>query len=352
MNKDYKAKILNPKKKEDLAKIAHLSNSSNTTVYDRIQDQIMELLLCRSPLKAANDITEDEILEFASGEFHTFGLWAYYSWSNSLVHLLNETDFVEVRTNRNRNKITAEEQVILSNKKVGIAGLSVGRSAALTIASERIAGTIVLSDFDSLELSNLNRIKAPLHDLGLNKSISTAREIAQIDPFIDVSCYENGLSEENLEEFLSYGSNLDLFVEECDDLEIKIKSRLKAKEKQIPVIMEASDRCLIDIERFDLEPNRPILHGILDEDDINNVGSLKTFEEYLALMSKIVDVNEVSEGMKLSLPEIGKSLRTWPQLASDVTYGGGVTASLIRMILLNKISASGRYYLDPYLLLK
>ena len=110
--------------------------------------------------------------------------------------------------------------------------------------------------------------------------------------------------------------------------------------------MEASDRCLVDIERFDLEPDRPILHGIIDEADIRAVGSLKTFEEKLALMSKIVDVNKVSERMRLSLPEIGRSLRTWPQLSSDVTYGAGVTTTIIRRILLGEQVDSGRHYFD------
>ncbi|MFY0644458.1 MAG: ThiF family adenylyltransferase [Bacteroidia bacterium] len=352
MNKDYKAKILNPLNPTDFEQIQKFTATEGVEVFDTIKSQILELLLCRSPLKSDSDFTDADILSFAGGNFASYGVWAYYSWNNSLIHVLSEQEFIEVRTNRNRNKITAEEQSVLSNMTVGIAGLSVGRSAAITIATERIAGKIVLADFDVLELSNLNRIKSTLADLGLNKCISTAREIAQMDPFLDIYCYTDGLTEGNLDQFLSHGNGLDIFVEECDDLSIKINSRLRAKKMKIPVIMEASDRCLVDIERFDIEPERPILHGILDEADINSVGSLKTFEEKLKLMSKIVDVNKVSEGMRLSLPEIGKSLRTWPQLASDVTYGGGVTTTLIRMILLKKIFVSGRYYLDPKLLLK
>jgi hypothetical protein len=30
-----------------------------------------------------------------------YGVWAYYAWSNRLVHLLDEAEFVELRTNRN-----------------------------------------------------------------------------------------------------------------------------------------------------------------------------------------------------------------------------------------------------------
>ena len=36
---------------------------------------------------------------------------------------------------------------------------------------------------------------------------------------------------------------------------------------RLPVLMATSDRGLIDVERFDLEPGRPILHGLLGELD-------------------------------------------------------------------------------------
>jgi molybdopterin/thiamine biosynthesis adenylyltransferase len=235
----------------------------------------------------------------------------------------------------------------LRKKTIGIAGLSVGRSVALTIANERIAGALVLADFDKIELTNLNRLKVSLSDLGLNKSVSAAREISELDPYLQVYCLHEGLKIANFDSFFhSPLGTIDLFIEECDDLEIKIKSRLKSRELGIPVVMEASDRCLVDIERYDLEPQYPILHGIIDEEEIENVSSLKTFEEKLALMSKIVDVNNISERMKSSLPEIGKTLRTWPQLASDVTYGAGVVALICRLILLGEIINSSRNYVD------
>ncbi|HPF91885.1 MAG TPA: hypothetical protein PLL57_14590, partial [Flavobacteriales bacterium] len=69
-------------------------------------------------------------------------------------------EFALVRTDRNRNKITREEQAILSSKKVGVIGLSVGQSVSLTLALERSFGEIRLADHDTLELSNLNRIRS------------------------------------------------------------------------------------------------------------------------------------------------------------------------------------------------
>lgn len=61
------------------------------------------------------------------------GVWVYYPWKKTLVHLLDRDEFVFLRTNRNRNKITEEEQQILSKKAVGIVGLSVGQQHVMEI---------------------------------------------------------------------------------------------------------------------------------------------------------------------------------------------------------------------------
>ena len=51
-------------------------------------------------------------------------------------------------------------------------------------------------------------------------------------------------------------------MEVCDGLDMKIISRFKAREFGVPVVMDTNDRGMLDIERFDLEPQRPILHGL------------------------------------------------------------------------------------------
>lgn len=38
-----------------------------------------------------------------------YGVWVYYPWSTRLVHLLDEAEFIELRTNRNKYKLTPEE---------------------------------------------------------------------------------------------------------------------------------------------------------------------------------------------------------------------------------------------------
>ena len=276
--------FLRIKNKPDLEILEKLLNSPGLTVNDYMFDQLKELVKLQHPQqKFTAAETEKKVNTHLAGKSLTeYGVWVYYPWSNRLVHILDEEEFVSVRTSRNQYKITPAEKQILAQKKIGVIGLSVGQSVSVTLAMERICGELRLADFDVLELTNYNRIRTGLYNLGLPKVYSVAREIAEIDPFIKVICYPKGLTEDNMHDFFTNGGNLDLLVEESDGFDIKILSRYKARELKIPVIMEASDRCMVDVERFDLEPQRSILHGLVDHLDINTLKSLKSNDSRIA----------------------------------------------------------------------
>jgi hypothetical protein len=175
--------------------------------------------------------------------------------------------------------------------------------------------------------------------------VIAAREIAELDPFIKVKVFDDGLTEQNMEAFFTEGGNLDIFIEECDGVDIKILSRIMAKKLRIPVVMEMNDRGMLDIERFDLEPERPLLHGMVPEVDIATLKGL-TDAEKLPIFSPMLELQNASSRMKYSLSEIGKTITTWPQLASSVVLGGAMVADTCRRIALNQLKSSGRYYID------
>lgn len=317
-------------------------------VHDYMFDQIKELMKMRTPnIKFTSDqLGEQAVKHISPLTNEEYGVWVYYPWSSRVVHIPDESEFIEIRTSRNQYKITPEEKAKLSNKKIGVIGLSVGQSVAVTIAMERICSEIRLTDFDILELTNLNRIRTGIKNLGIYKVYSVAREIAEIDPFLKVTCFIDGLTEENMDEFFTGGGKLDLLIEESDGLDIKILCRHKARELGVPVVMEASDKCMVDVERFDLEPNRPILHGLVDHLDIQVLKTLKTNEEKIPYMLDILGLETSSLRLKASMLEIEQTITTWPQLASSVTMGGGITADVGRRILLGYYSESGRYQVD------
>jgi len=333
---------------EDKARLEQLfANDKIVSVNDDIKEQLKELIKSLNPsVKIRPEQYELLIGQHTGmGNFDEYGVWVYYPWSKKLVHLLDEEEFVEVRTNRNRYKITKEEQAFLKNKKIGIIGLSVGQSIALTIAMERICGELRLADFDTAELSNLNRIRTGVHNLGLRKTIIAAREIAEIDPFLKVRIFNDGLTADNIDEFFTGNGKLDLVVEVCDGLDIKITSRFKARSLGIPVVMDTNDRGMMDIERFDLHPERPILHGLAGDLDPDKIKDL-TNEDKIPYILKMVGADTLSQRMKASMMEVEQSINTWPQLASSVVLGGALTTDVCRRIFLDQYHESGRYYID------
>lgn len=327
---------------------ALLEREPHTQVFDQLHGQLTELVRSQNP---SVRYTREELDTAARAHLNgvppaEYGVWVHYPWSFRLVHLLDEAEFALVRTDRNRNKITREEQEVLSTKKVGVIGLSVGQSVSLTMALERSFGEIRLADFDTLELSNLNRIRSGVHEMGVPKVVNTAREIAELDPFLKVTCFGEGITKENLHRFFTEGGMLDLLVEECDSVDIKILARLKAKELRVPVVMDTSDRGLIDVERFDLEPERPMLHGLLEGMDLSLVERPMTNQEKLPFMGKIVGMDTISARMRKSLPELGKTILTWPQLASGVVLGGAIVSDVHRRIMTGEFRSSGRWWMD------
>jgi hypothetical protein len=332
--------------KEKLQKL--LDNKPQIVIHDQISTQLDDLVKSKNPeikKPGRKKLDELKIQHLGNINEQEYGVWIYYPWSNKLVHALDEEEFIEVRTNRNRYKITREEQQLLSTKKIGVVGLSVGQSIALTLAMERTCGEIRLADFDTAELSNLNRLRTGIQNLGLNKTIIAAREIAEIDPFIKVKLFNDGLHKGNMDAFFTEGGLLDLFVEVCDGLDIKIESRFKARELQVPVIMDTNDRGMLDVERFDLEPDRPILHGLADGLDPENIKGL-TNEEKIPYVLRMIGAESISTRLKASMLEVEQSINTWPQLASSVVLGGALTTDVSRRVLLDQYHESGRYYID------
>lgn len=324
-----------------------LSSGAALFVSDEIQGQIRELIKSQRPsVRIKPEEYEGLIATHLNGtDINLYGVWAYYPWSRRLVHLLDEDEFVEVRTNRNQYKITRQERDLLATKKIGIVGLSVGQSIALTLSMERGFGELRLADFDILELSNLNRIRTGVHNLGVPKVVIAAREIAEIDPYLKVTCFFDGLTDANMDDFFTRGGKLDVFVDECDGLDIKILARYKARDLQIPVVMDTSDRGMLDVERFDLEPDRPLLHGTVTGINPQNIKELSN-EDKVPVILQMLGVDNISARAKASMVEVEQSINTWPQLASSVALGGAAGADACRRILLDQFRASGRYYID------
>lgn len=346
--RQWQPQLLDPADPDDEHRLLELvERGAIAFVNDSIELQLRDLVSVRNPTRKLTVPELDERVRVHLGNTPAcaYGVWCFYPWSGRLVHLLPEDEYRELRCSANRNRITQKEQERLRRLRLGVVGLSVGHATALTLAQEEIGCEYRLADFDTLEPSNLNRLRAGVHELGLNKAVITARAIFEINPYARVRLWETGINEANIDDFLNAGGALDLVFEECDSLEIKILVRERARALRIPVVMETSDRGMLDVERFDLEPDRPLLHGLIGEIRAEDVRGLTNYEK-VPIILRMAGAHDVSKRMAASMIDIETTLKTWPQLASAVTLSGAITTDAARRIALGTFKRSGRFYVD------
>jgi molybdopterin/thiamine biosynthesis adenylyltransferase len=304
---------------------------------DDYEEQCLELFGVKNPSKVYTPSFKEEFKVYyeslkASKPLHEDGNWVYFPWSSKLVHILPEEDFQLVRTARNKNLISAEEQEKFYNATIGIGGLSVGSSVAFALVLQGGAKHIKLADMDRLALSNTNRILMGVDNLGVLKVEMAARRIYEINPYAHVECFSDGLNDESLPQFFE---GLDLVIDELDNLAVKYRIREYAKKHGIAVVMAADngDNAVVDVERYDLDPNTPFFHSRMGDDVTYEMLSHLDKFGIGKMITKHVGPENVTVKMQESLLEMGKTIVSWPQLGGAALINGAAVAYCVRKIL-------------------
>ena len=305
-------------------------------VLDDFEEQHRELFGLQHPTEVYVPGFEEKFQSYytklaADAPRHERGVWFYFPWRATLSHILDETDFFSVRTARNRNLITHEEQEKYYNATVGIGGLSVGSSIAFALVLQGGPKHLKLADMDRLALSNTNRVLAGMDRLGVLKVEMAARTIYELNPYAQIELYPEGISQENIDQFFE---GLDIMIDELDNLSVKYLIRQAAQKYKVPVLMAADngDNGVVDIERYDLTPDMPYFHGRMGETSYDELRALDKFG-IGKMITKLVGPENVTVRMQESLLEMGKTIVSWPQLGGAALLNGSAVAYCARKVL-------------------
>jgi hypothetical protein len=321
--------ILDPT--DDIDRLTHLMRTSRYRVVDAWADATAELAG----------------IDPAAGPIRS--RYVVYPWRATIVRLPDAATYWRLRTARNRYLLDDHEQRLWSDALIGVAGLSVGGSA-LTVCSLTGARRFRLAEHDRLSITNLNRLPASVCDLGQPKLTIARRRVWEIDPYSSITSFHCGYSPEAAAEFLGTAPSaqrLTVLIEEMDDLRAKIDIRLRARSAGIPVVMatDNGDNAIIDVERFDLDRDYPLFHGRAGALAEVSDADLADPRTKARIVQSIVGT-DLTPRTRFSLTEVGRSLRSWPQLGTAATVAGASAAYAARMVALGHPLPSGRYRID------
>ncbi len=310
---------------------------------DIYQRQLEELYRINNPSASADEYSQQN-----EEGHHVSGIWIYYPWRNTLLHCVDEDALFTLRTNRNRELISIAQQKQLANAIVGVAGMSVGAGIAVAMAYSGIAQHIKLADFDTLDTSNLNRLRESLLDVGRPKIELAAERIYEINPFARPDMFGEGLTDANIGSFFD-DPKLSIVIDEIDDFKMKVHLRLRARDLRIPLIMFTSlgDNILVDVERYDRQPDAPLFNGLLGNIDEEILSKDQLSPDDIKKYSiKLVGQQYIPTAALRSVLEIGHSLVGRPQLYSTIAVDGGLATYVVRRLILNETMPSGRYFIQ------
>jgi hypothetical protein len=322
-------------------------------VYD---EQLAELFLSENAqlYRAPKDIQQASISSYLEDHYAgrpswQLGTWVYYPWSGQLVHVLDEERFGALRTIRNKELISAEEQAAYAGINVGCAGMSVGSSGAVALVLQGGSHQIKLADGAVISGSNLNRIRTGISSVGLEKSLVIARQLYEMNPYISVDRLGKPVTVDSIQDFFDAPWPLNIVIDEIDDLEVKIRLRVEARKRGLPVLMatDLGDDVMLDVERYDLNPNLPLFHGLAGDIETVLDRTDMTQRQWLKYATQIIGTKNVPLRMQQSLLLVGTKLPTQPQLGGTAMMAGSVLAYAVRMLATNQPLKNGRHVISP-----
>lgn len=184
---------------------------------------------------------------------------------------------------------------------IGMGGL--GSPAAMYLAAAGI-GRIIISDFDQVEDSNLQRqIIHRTKDIGELKAFSAKRTIAEINPYCDVEALDWEMEEDELED---YANKVDLILDCTDNFPTRFMINRVSVKTGTPLVSGAAIRMEGQIATYIPDSDGPCYQCLYKEEFENTetcamegvlspvvgvIGTLQALQAILVLIGKSENLN-------------------------------------------------------------
>ena len=164
----------------------------------------------------------------------------------------------------------------IKNTKVLILGLGgVGSYAVETLVRSGI-GSIILVDYDTIDITNLNRqLMTNQNNIGKLKTEELENRIKTINPGCNIEIINEKITSETVQKILDLKP--DYIVDACDTIEVKKKLILECKKNNIKLIssmgtgnkFDPSRLKIMDIRKTSYDPIAKILRKFVVDNKIN-----------------------------------------------------------------------------------
>lgn len=334
-------------------------------VHDPIEQVATELYDLHYPSELDNAESRQEYMDDIVARNRKFGRWFFARWSGVLTRYPDEADHYALRTYRNQDLITPDEQHALHNKTIVGGGLSVGSNVLSSLMQTGVGRKYILMDHDTISPTNLNRLPgATLQDVGLAKTVWLGRKMSETDPYVQQVHYDQGYKSKYNRQIAS--EQPDMFIEEMDDLAAKAGMRHLAQKLGRPLVMvgDVGERSVLDIERYDINEHQKPFNGRIKQEDYGKLlakleldskkdsGAINDteYEEQVSglivnhqlQLIRVTGIQNISPRMMRSAAKIGKEVGGLPQLGRTARAGASLADLAISEILLGRNIRGGR----------
>lgn len=149
---------------------------------------------------------------------------------------------------------------------IGLGGL--GSPLAMYLAAAGV-GHLVLADFDTVDLSNLQRQIAHTTDrIGQTKVESAVQALRELNPDVQLTCITQALDAESLAQHIS---TVDVVVDCCDNFSTRFAVNAVCVAAKVPLVSGAAIRLEGQVAVFDYrDPDCPCYRCLYDADSEEN----------------------------------------------------------------------------------